>query len=52
MSICIDYFKSKVLVPTIADSIPYWHEIIPHNYFISAPAGCNLIHWGLRDNGI
>ena len=31
--------------------LPYWHEIIPHKYIISAPAGCDLIHWGLRDNG-
>ena len=26
-------------------TVPYWHEIILHNYIISAPAGCNLIHW-------
>ena len=26
--------------------IPYWQEIITHNYIISAPAGCNLIQWG------
>ena len=32
-------------------TLPYWHEIIPHNHITSAPAGCNLIHWGLRDNG-
>ena len=29
-----------------------WHEIIPHNYIVSAPAGCDLIYWGLRDNGV
>ena len=21
--------------------VPYWHKIIPHNYIVSAPAGCN-----------
>ena len=33
------------------DVFPYWHKIIPHNYIVSAPAGCNSIHWGLQDNG-
>ena len=32
--------------------IPYWHKVILHDYTMTAPAGCNLIRWGLRDNGV
>ena len=31
-------------------NVPYWHEIIPRKYIISAPAGCKLIHWGRDAN--
>ena len=44
----VPYLKSIVLA--CAMFLHYWHEIILHDYTISAPVGCSLIHWGLRNN--